>query len=96
MEFLFHLFADLGWSDVFLPIKRMDHVQLFLRDQFIHNLNAVPLWQPARNQKFKSAADIQTHKKKGLNAKFWATSTLQNLSFISTMTLSNLKRKSEE
>lgn len=69
MEFLFHLFADLGWSDVFLPIKRMDHVQLFLRDQFIHNLNAVPLWQPARNQKFKSAADIQTHKKKGFECK---------------------------
>lgn len=43
--------ADLGWSDVLLPVQRVHHIQLLLLDQLRDDLDAVPLRQSGRRRR---------------------------------------------
>lgn len=35
--------ADLGWSDVLLPVQSVNHIQLLVLDQLGDDFDAVPL-----------------------------------------------------
>lgn len=44
--------ADLGWSDVLLPVQSVHHIQLLVLDQLSDDFDAVPLRQSEKQIRF--------------------------------------------